>query len=200
MLSDIEIVVLGAQWVGKTSIIKKYNNIDKDFDKYNPTVGLDIVIKEYNFDNKKFTVKIWDTAGQERFKMITPFYMKKANVFIIVFDVTNLLSYEEISYWKKEIYKYCVTPNPNIYLIGNKIDQVHKRCVSNEMVSKILDSYIIKYFETSAKTGENIISSIDEIIKRYYIANLTYTLKDNTVIEKIIEVDENGYNKNSACC
>ena len=50
-------------------------------------------------ERKQAAVKIWDTAGQERFKSITDIHYQKGNGILIVYDITNRNTFENVSYW-----------------------------------------------------------------------------------------------------
>ena len=68
----IQIIVLGDQAVGKSSIINMY--VDNKFsDDHLATLGLDFATKKHTVKStsEEINVKIWDTAGQERFKTMT---------------------------------------------------------------------------------------------------------------------------------
>ena len=65
-----QILLIGDGAVGKTSIIKRYNNVDIGMDHL-ATVGLDFMIKKYQRNGQEHKVQIWDTAGQDRVRTMT---------------------------------------------------------------------------------------------------------------------------------
>ena len=93
-----QLLIIGNSIVGKTSILKKYTS--KQFNEnYLATVGLDFFTKDETIDNKIIRIKIWDTAGQERYKAITKCFFQRAQGIIIVFDVTDKKSFDDLKIW-----------------------------------------------------------------------------------------------------
>lgn len=62
----------------------------------------------------------WDTAGQERFRTITSSYYRGAHGIIVVFDVTEQESFNNVKQWLNEIDRYA-NENVNKLLVGNKV-------------------------------------------------------------------------------
>jgi len=102
--NQCKIVLVGNQCVGKTSIIMKFteNNISNILSTMNPSCSTkEILIKEYN---TKLEFNIWDTAGEERYRGLGRSYYSNATAVILVFDITNSQSFEDIKkYWYNEI-------------------------------------------------------------------------------------------------
>ena len=73
----------------------------------------------------------WDTAGQERFRTITSSYYRGAHGIIVVYDTTDLESFNNVKQWLHEIDRYA-SENVNKLLVGNKSDLTSKRAVSYE--------------------------------------------------------------------
>ena len=97
----------------------------------------------------------WDTAGQERFRTITSSYYRGAHGIIVVFDVTDLESFNNVKQWLHEIDRYA-SENVNKLLVGNKCDLTSKRAVTTEQAKEFADSLGIEYLETSAKNATNV--------------------------------------------
>jgi Ras-related protein Rab-1A len=75
--------------------------------------------------------KKWDTAGQERFRTITANFFRGSHAIVVVYDVTNAESFRNVSQWLEEVKKYAPT-DVKLILLGNKIDLVDSRVVTNE--------------------------------------------------------------------
>lgn len=97
----------------------------------------------------------WDTAGQERFRTITSSYYRGAHGIIIVYDVTDQDSFNNVKTWLHEIDRYA---NENVVklLVGNKADLTAKKVVSYETAKEFADSLGIEFVETSAKNSTNV--------------------------------------------
>jgi Ras-related protein Rab-1A len=106
-------------------------------------------------DGKTIKLQIWDTAGPERFRTITSSYYRGAHGIIVVYDVTDLESYNNVKQWLHEIDRYACE-NVNKLLVGNKSDLQGKRAVETKDASEFADSLGIEFLETSAKNATNV--------------------------------------------
>ena len=104
--------------------------------------------------NKLIKLQIWDTAGQERFRTITKTYYKGAHGIILTYDVTDNNSFKNIRNWIKQIEANAQT-NVCKVLVGNKCDKPD-RVVSEEDGRKLAEDFKMNFFETSAKTNQNV--------------------------------------------
>ena len=104
--------------------------------------------------NKLIKLQIWDTAGQERFRTITKTYYKGAHGIILTYDVTDNNSFKNIRNWIKQIEANAQT-NVCKVLVGNKCDKPD-RVVSEEDGRKLAEDFKMSFFETSAKTNQNV--------------------------------------------
>lgn len=83
--------------------------------------SIDFKIKSLPLDDKKLKLQIWDTAGQERFRTITTAYYRGAMGILLVYDVTDERSFQNVKNWMKQIEQHA-SENVNRVLIGNKCD------------------------------------------------------------------------------
>jgi Ras-related protein Rab-1A len=112
-------------------------------------------IRTIELEGKTVKLQIWDTAGQERFRTITSSYYRGAHGIIIVYDVTDRQSFQNVEHWLKEIDKYA-TGNVNKLLVGNKSDLQSKKVVTYDEAKEFADKHGIKFLETSAKNSHNV--------------------------------------------
>lgn len=105
--------------------------------------------------NKTVKAQIWDTAGQERFRTITSSYYRGAHGIIVVYDVTDSESFNNVKQWLNEIERYA-SENVNKLLVGNKCDLVSKKAVNFETAKAFADKLEIPFLETSAKAATNV--------------------------------------------
>jgi len=97
----------------------------------------------------------WDTAGQERFRTITSSYYRGAHGIIIVYDITDRDSFDNVKQWMHEIGRYACE-NVNKLLVGNKCDMEAKRQVGYDEAKAFADEHGIPFLETSAKEATNV--------------------------------------------
>lgn len=132
-----KIILVGDVNVGKTNIINRY--INNDFlDNSQSTVGVDLKTKYYYLDNIKVKEQIWDTAGSEKYQSISGVYYKGADGVLLVYDMTNYQTLENLRNWLSLVRSY-ISEDAEIFLIGNKSDLEHKKKVTNEDIQEFLD-------------------------------------------------------------
>lgn len=187
-----KILLIGDSGVGKTAMLSKF--IDDEFSMTHlSTIGVDFKIKTIELDSKIIKLQIWDTAGQERFRTITSTYYRGAHGIFIVFDLTNLDSYKNITKWLDEIDRNCI--GVNIYIIGTKADLYNKRVITHNMIDLIKQKY--NYIEASALTGQNISQAFYELASQ---------IKNSTIIDftknkiNYINLNEIKPINSSNCC
>ncbi|NXA56117.1 RAB13 protein, partial [Nothocercus julius] len=120
-----------------------------------PLPGIDFKIRTVEIEGKKIKLQVWDTAGQERFKTITTAYYRGAMGIILVYDITDEKSFENIQNWMKSI-KENASAGVERLLIGNKCDMESKRKVQRDDAEKLAREHGIRFFETSAKSSVNV--------------------------------------------
>ena len=175
---NLKCVLLGNSGVGKSSILNNYlhGSIDEvgqttlgavfwkikhnfNFRNWNQaTQSLDLV-------NIKLSIDVWDTAGQERFSGLIPMYTRGVDIAILVFDLNDKFSFEQIKYWKNLVLK--TSDDALLILVGNKEDmskaQGPSRGEINTLVMKEFEE--ANFFRTSAKMGSNIVDLFIRVFK-----------------------------------
>jgi Ras-related protein Rab-8A len=111
---------------------------------------------------KQVKLQIWDTAGQERFRTITTSYFRGAQGILLVYDVTDPVSFSNINNWMSQIHQHADL-HVNKILIGNKCDMDEERKVSVEEGRGLAEKYKIPFFETSAKSKVNVGEAFEAI-------------------------------------
>jgi len=167
-----KLILGGDGAVGKTSMVHRF--VENAFaSDYKSTIGTSIMKKECNFEglNSRVRFVIWDLAGQAQFKRVRQSYLANAEAGILVYDVTNQSSFENIEIWHNEVIK--ASPGISLILVGNKIDLANDRKVTSEVGEKLALQLQLSYIETSAKTGENIDDAFKmlalQMIQKYVI-------------------------------
>ena len=191
MASDeerIKIVLIGDSGVGKTSIVSRLR--DNSFNENSkPTIGIDMLFLDRDVEiegskKKKVPFAIWDTAGMERFRSMSPFFYKGTKCVIVVFDLTNKISFSMIDKWRDEINNF-TNFHIKSFLVGNKKDMVGSRQVPPTMEILDLSSKLgfENYFELSAM--ENAKREIQETFDKIF----TGVMKDGEFEERVSPLD-----------
>ncbi|MHA1309582.1 MAG: Rab family GTPase [Candidatus Helarchaeota archaeon] len=149
-----KVVLLGDQGVGKTSIIDRYVN-NRFKDKYQPTLGVDFLIKDIELNDAKIKLIIWDIGGEIQWRNKLNLYLNGADSAIIVFDLTRADTFKSLKFWHEKVLK--IAGRIPYIFVGNKMDLEKNRNVSLSQVTTFIKrkSYPL-YLETSAKSGEKI--------------------------------------------
>ena len=191
---DIKIITLGDSHVGKSSLIVKY--IDNKFSNvYMSTIGFDLKHKQITLnDGTDAKIMIYDTAGQERFKSLAANYIKKANGILLVYDISEHSTFENIGMWMESITEEKGDKLP-IVLVGNKADLTDERQVTYEEGKKLAEDKGFHFFETSCKDGANVSECFIDL------AELVYEKSGKKLIQNSNKkLDSGSSNKKKGCC
>ncbi len=188
-----KLLLIGDSGVGKTCVLFRY--ADDTFNTtFISTIGIDFKIKTIELDGKRIKLQIWDTAGQERFHTITTSYYRGAMGIILVYDITNQKSFDNITKWLQNIEMHASADVERL-LIGNKSDWEDRRVVPKERGEELAKSQGIAFLETSAKTNHNIDEAF-ETLARLILKKVPQQKDERRVVDlKTPEVEKKG-----KCC
>jgi small GTP-binding protein len=159
--NSYKIVVVGASGVGKTAIVNQL--VNKTFkEEGQPTIGVEFKSFAIQAEGENVKLQIWDTAGQERFRSVSKAYFRNAVGAVLVFDLTQKPSFDELNTWINDLNALCA-PNAYIILVGNKSDLADERAVSAGETQETAKRYNLEYLETSAKDGSNIAEAFTRL-------------------------------------
>ncbi|KAG8201816.1 hypothetical protein JTE90_027297 [Oedothorax gibbosus] len=149
-----KLLLIGDSGVGKSCLLLRFAD-DTYTESYISTIGVDFKIRTIELEGKTIKLQIWDTAGQERFRTITSSYYRGAHGIIVVYDVTDQESFNNVKQWLQEIDRYA-SENVNRLLVGNKCDLTPKKVVDYVTAKEFADQLGIPFLETSAKNATNV--------------------------------------------
>jgi small GTP-binding protein len=187
-----QLLIIGDSTVGKTSIL--YSYVDREHStKHVATSGIDFFPKDEKFGDITCKVKIWDTAGQERYKSLTNSYFKNSQGIILVYDLSNRTTFNNLKSWIEYIKLHnrkddqCLK---NIIIIGNKLDL--KRDVDKDEVAEFCQNNNMTSFEVSAKGDLNIKNSIRQLVANILKIDVNYGNESKSPVKQAINNEEYG--------
>jgi small GTP-binding protein len=143
----------------KTNMVGDFSAKDFFAEDDKVTIGVDFHTKVIIIDTIEGSIRcklqLWVFSSLERFKSIRSMYYCGSSGVILVFDLTNPFSFENLHLWIHEI-KANVRPEIPILLVGNKSDLIDKRAVFRDEIDRFRQQFNLNYIETSAKTGDRV--------------------------------------------
>ena len=175
MVQEISLVVLGAGLTGKSAITVQF--LQGNFVSTYDTTVEDSYRKIVEVDDKACHLSILDTAGQDEYRNMRAMYYAKGGGFMLVYSVLDRGSFVELEKFHGELVKERQDLSPEalgdnehapIVICGNKIDLVgeEEREVLRTEGEELAARWKCKFFETSAKTKDNVEVSFHELIRQ----------------------------------
>ena len=185
-----KVVLIGESGVGKTCIINQFMNGKFDANSLS-TLSAQFFRKNIVFSgDKNITLDIWDTAGQEMFRSLNRIFYSNSKVVVLVYDVTNKKSFDELkNYWWGQIKENC-NNNIIIALAANKCDLYEQRQVSDEEGEEFAESLGALFASTSAKNDNGITKLFEDIASR--ILDPDFNFRANEQKKNNHKGNENG--------
>lgn len=192
-----KLLLIGDSGVGKSCLLLRFAD-DTYTESYISTIGVDFKIRTIELDGKTIKLQIWDTAGQERFRTITSSYYRGAHGIIVVYDVTDQESFENVRNWLQEIERYA-NENVNKLLVGNKCDLTSKKVVDYTTAKELADHLGIPFLETSAKNATNVEQAFMTMAAE--IKNRMQTVPATPGVgQQSLNINKPQPSKSSGCC
>jgi len=154
---QFKFVLLGSVAVGKTCLLHRF--IDNSFiETHETTVGVDFGTETIPVRGKeRVKLQIWDTAGQEYFKAITKSHFRGSAAALIVYDVTNRASFNDVPQWLEDVRNASTNPALTIMLVANKVDVPDaRRQTSPREGEAFAREHGLLFLEASSRTGHNV--------------------------------------------
>ena len=199
-----KIIIIGDTHVGKSNILLRFAD-DVFQESFQPTIGVDFKIKSLVFEDIPIKLQLWDTAGQERFRNITNSYYKGAHGIILVYDITNHMSFQNLDIWLEEVEKHGAS-NLTKILIGNKCDLQDMRQVDKQEAMNKAEDSGMPLLETSAKDGINVekvflylIKEIKEKIEKGVLENSHKSSKITNEVKPGLRLDTKNKEQKKNC-
>uniref|UniRef100_A0A8C9MRF4 small monomeric GTPase n=1 Tax=Serinus canaria TaxID=9135 RepID=A0A8C9MRF4_SERCA len=189
------VMLVGDSGVGKTCLLVRFKDGAFLAGSFISTVGIDFRNKVLTVDGVKVKLQIWDTAGQERFRSVTHAYYRDAHALLLLYDVTNKASFDNIQAWLTEIHEYAQR-DVVLMLLGNKVDSAQDRVVKREDGEKLAKEYGVPFMETSAKSGLNVELAFTAIAKELKHRSMKLPNEPKFKLHDYVKKEVRG----SGCC
>ena len=190
-MKKIKLILVGSEAVGKTSLMNQY--IDKTFtESYLMTMGSDKTLKKINIDGKVVSLEIFDTVGQPDYRLVNKIFMKNTDIALIIYDITNRKSFEELTNWIYSVNQSNNNKNVIFGIAANKSDLYEKKVIDKKEGEEFAKNNNALFFETSAKdydSVENVFLTLSE----EYIKNQE---KEKKPFENIVDSNISSVNGN----
>ena len=158
-----KVLILGDKAVGKSCFLIRFTE-NKFQEIYLSTAGMDYKYKDVMYEEgKTIRLQIWDTAGQERYRTITTGLFKGAAGIILMYDITDQQTFNNVREWIKSIEEE-TSKKVILILVGNKVDKKEREVLKAEG-EQIAEEYNFPFFETSAQSGLNVNSVFETLAK-----------------------------------
>ena len=161
---SFKVIIVGPSAVGKTSLLNRFVN-NKFALKYKLTIGVDFLTKTVEFQpSKLIKLHIWDIGGQERFKFLHRSFYEGASGAVLAFDLSRQNTFSGMKNWLTEMRSLMANDIPKV-IIGNKSDLMPEigQIIDKSAVEQYAKKEHCSYFETSAKTGDNVEKAFFEL-------------------------------------
>ncbi|KAL3884343.1 hypothetical protein ACJMK2_024490 [Sinanodonta woodiana] len=191
----LKLVVLGDQYVGKTSVIERY--VYGKFDScYTVTLAGHFSTKFVNFEDRDVKLLIFDTAGQEDARTVIRSLYRDAHGILLVFDCARRDTLDHVTEWMELLKQNCFAM-PEVVLAGNKCDLPNTfKAVNRLQGEELAGLHQIPFFEISAKHDLNVKEAFQSLVHRVLsIRGLTQSTRDVITIRKT-----DASNKSSSTC
>ena len=159
----ITLLIVGNTRVGKSSLFNMFTD-NVFIANTQTTIGVDFRSKSVDINGFKTRLEIWDTTGNKNFQDIVRNFYKKIHGIILMYDITDKSSFDDMKFWLKEVDKYSKVTTP-VILVGNKIDLEDLRQVTYEDGEYLSNSLKFNFEEISVKNYTNIDELFSKLIK-----------------------------------
>ena len=166
---EIKVILVGESGTGKTSLINATMGL-KFQDILETTATNSFSSKKITINSKEYVLNLWDTIGQEKFRSLTKIFIKDSKIVLLVYDITNKRSFNELDYWYKIIHDI-LGDEPVIGVCGNKNDLITKEQVKEEEAKKYAEEKNIAFKLTSAKNPLSFNKFLEDLVKKYVEKN-----------------------------
>ena len=185
----LKFLLIGNPYVGKSCFLNRFSD-GKVVDEYAATIGVDFASKDCTVDGEALKIQIWDTSGQKRFNTIVSTYFKGAAGVMIMFDITDKKTFEEVPSWLGQVKSQC-GDDVKLLLVGNKLDLETERQVELNDVEDFAAKEELDYLEISARDRKDVHGTVMDLTR------LART-RDPAIVDNKVKMT--GHNRGTPMC
>ena len=164
--NTIKVVLVGESRTGKTSLLTNIKGEDFQEDP-KTTVGASCYNYNITYKEKQFSFQIWDTTGDEKYHSINRYFYKDAAIILMLYDITNEHTFNQIKeYWVEEI-KTKTNTNPVCFLVANKSDLFTEEKIPEQEARSLAKEIKSGFALISCKDGSGIKDLLEGMIIMY---------------------------------
>lgn len=196
-----KLVLIGDSGVGKSCLLLRFAD-DSFTESYLSTIGVDFRFRTVHVQGKTIKLQIWDTAGQERFQSLGVAFYRGADACVLVYDITNQKSFEQLDSWRDEFLIQAGPRDPENFpfvVLGNKVDKENERRVTTNKAKQWCKSKgvnPIPHYETSAKEA----IYVEQAFQTIAIAALQQDQPEDMYIPESIDLNNEKPAGSQGCC
>ncbi|MFW9848118.1 MAG: Rab family GTPase [Candidatus Thorarchaeota archaeon] len=153
-----KVLIIGPPNVGKTSIVTRFTESEFE-ESYAPTVGLNVKISRIELPEGQVTMTVMDLGGQDAFDELRRGYYRGAHYVIFLYDMTDASTFANIPRWYEKMCEEVFAETGGFFpgaIVANKADLADIRTIETDRGKQLATLLNLDYFETSARTGENV--------------------------------------------
>jgi len=197
-----KIVLIGDSGVGKSNLLSRFTRNEFCLESKS-TIGVEFATRSVQIDGKTVKAQIWDTAGQERYRAITSAYYRGAVGALLVYDITNIESFNSSKKWLSELRDHADS-NIVVLLAANKSDLDHLRVVSSQQANELAALEGLSVVETSALNATNVEDAFNALLSSTYEVMCKGTAQEESSTHRphgVIELSGvSGSQPRNKCC
>lgn len=163
-----KLLLVGDSACDKSALLLRFCD-DSFTTSFITTIGIDFKIKTIEMDNQRIKLQIWDTAGQERFRTITTAYYRGAQGIMLVYDITDQESFQNIHNWHRNIRQHA-SSDVSLVLVGARREEEQARVVSTAEGQALANELGIPFFECSARNNTNVTEAFIALTRSVLVA------------------------------
>ncbi|KAH8813761.1 ras family-domain-containing protein [Flagelloscypha sp. PMI_526] len=177
-----KIVLVGDSEVGKSNLIRRFTHNEFKVDSPS-TIGVCFESRSIEINSRMVKTQIWDSYGGERYHAIPPSFYRGAVCALLVYDITNRESYDNIGTWLTALREHS-RDGVVVMLVGNKTDLANQRKVTADEARAFALRNNLFFIETSALDASNVDAAFQNILMSLMLpTNLIMDSQSRAIIQ-----------------